>query len=123
MKTILVVVAGLALSAILSAQPAPGRMYHRVSIEKMWEGSSWTHVVTEGLVVYRRKMRDGDYHVTIIDGEERKLVCEFIPALTEHVGRPPSKGARIRVWGIARWDSRHRWPELHPVEAFLVLDP
>jgi hypothetical protein len=107
----------LALLLLLAAQPAPGRLYHPVTIERL-QRPTHTHVVTEGTVVYRRKMRDRDWHVTIVDRAGRKLVVEIIPAIPLPV---PKKGQRIRVWGISRADFQHKWSEIHPAERIKVL--
>lgn len=97
-------------------QPAPGRMYHPVSLERLATGAP-THVVVEGLVVYRRRMKDGDWHVTLED-RGHKAVVEIIPAIPLEV---PRKGARVRVWGISRVDHHHKWGEVHPAERIEVL--
>jgi adenine deaminase len=107
----------IALLLMLAAQPAPGRTYHPVTIERLQRPAP-THVMTEGTVVYRRKMKDGDWHVTIVDAQDRKVVVEIIPAIPLKV---PTKGQRVRVWGISRADFQHKWPELHPAERIEVL--
>lgn len=65
-----------------------------------------------GRVVYRRRMADGDWHVTIIDERERKLVLEIVPELPLDV---PRTGMRIVACGIGRYDTKHGWGEIHPV--------
>lgn len=84
--------------------------FHHVPLARM-ATTSWTHVCTSGPVTYVRKMADGDYHVTLDDGRA-KVVAEIIPAIPLP---PPRKGQRVTVCGIARWDKRHGWPEVHPV--------
>lgn len=109
---------------LLLAQPptVPGRGYHLVALEKM-ATTTRTHAVSCGLVVYRRKMADGDWHVTLSRGEDL-LVLEIIPAMPLE---PPTKGQTIEAWGITRIDRGHKtkrypagWPELHPLEGFRV---
>jgi hypothetical protein len=60
---------------------------------------------------------DGDSHIWLtVDGAGKgRLACE-IP--TDHAGGLPSKGDRIRAFGILRYDLKHSWAELHPVEAW-----
>ena len=104
----------IALLLLLLAQPAtvPGRPYHVVPLEKM-ATTSRTHVETCGPIVYRRKMKDGDWHLTLDNGTA-KVVVEVIPAIPLVI---PRKGARVRVQGISRYDKDHGWPEVHPAEA------
>ena len=104
---------------LVLAQPAtvPGRLYHVVALEKL-ATSRWTHVEVCGPVVYRRKMEDGDYHITLDNGLAR-MVVEIIPAIPLD---PPKKGQRIRVRGISRWDRDHGWPEVHPAEYLEVVE-
>jgi hypothetical protein len=89
------------------------RLYHVVPLPKV-ATSQQTHIETCGQVVYRRKMSDGDWHLTLIYGSS-KLVLEFIPGLALV---PPSKGTWVRVRGIRRYDDDHNWPEIHPVESW-----
>lgn len=65
-----------------------------------------------GKVVYARKMEDKDWHITIIDGMERKLVLEFVPEIEM---QRPKKGNLIKACGIGRYDTKHKWNEIHPV--------
>jgi hypothetical protein len=96
---------------------APGRRYHTVPLEQL-ATTRWTHACTSGPVVYVRKMKDGDWHVTLDNGKA-KVVLEIIPAIPL---APPKKGQRIEACGITRIDRHHSWPELHPVERMRVLD-
>lgn len=84
--------------------------WHSVPLANMTT-TTWTHVCTTGPVVYVRKMADGDYHVTL-RYRDVVVVAEIIPQLPLE---PPKKGQRIEVCGIARYDKRHNWPEIHPV--------
>jgi len=84
--------------------------YHRVPLEQM-ATTRWTHVCTVGPVVYVRKMKDGDIHVTLDNGRA-KVVLEIIPQLP--LPRP-KKWQRIEACGITRIDKHHGWPELHPL--------
>lgn len=84
--------------------------YHHVRLDRM-ATTRWTHVCTTGPVVYVRRQRDGDIHVTLDDGRA-KVVLEIIPQIP--LPRP-RKGQRIEACGIARIDKHHRWPEIHPV--------
>jgi len=111
---------------LLLVQPAtvPGRMYHVVALEQMVT-TTRTHVVSCGLVVYRRRMKDLDWHVTLAKGDDL-LVLEIIPAMPME---PPKKGQTIKAWGIARIDKGHKtkrypegWPELHPLEGWQQVE-
>lgn len=84
--------------------------WHHLPLEKV-ATTRWTHVCTVGPVVYRRKMKDGDWHITLDNGKA-KLVLEIIPQLPL---TPPRKGQVVQACGITRWDKGHGWAELHPV--------
>jgi hypothetical protein len=60
---------------------------------------------------------DGDSHIwlTVEGAGKGRLACEIA---TDHAGGLPSRGDRIRAFGILRYDLRHSWAELHPVEAW-----
>lgn len=103
------------LLALWLAGP-PGRPYHPVTIAAL-ATTSWTHVEVRGLVTYVRKQADGDWHLTLDDGEGHTAVAEIIPAIPLV---PPRKGQRVVVRGIARMDTKHKWPEVHPVEDWTV---
>lgn len=95
-----------------------GRSYHRVPLAHV-AASQWTHVSTEGTVVYVRHQQDGDWHITLMDPPApEKIVAEIIPAIPLRV---PRIGQRIRVWGITRVDRDHHWQELHPVEGWETI--
>lgn len=102
----------LALVCLCAVLRGEGRTYHRVTIAEL-ATTRWTHVETTGRVVYVRKQQDGDWHVTIVDSQERKAVLEIIPAIPLEV---PRKGQVIRARGIARVDKHHAWGEIHPLE-------
>lgn len=79
-----------------------------------------THLCTVGEVASVRKEKDGDVHVRLcsfssdpaLGGWGYCVVLEIIPELP--IARP-RKGSRIRACGIQRWDSAHRWQEIHPL--------
>jgi hypothetical protein len=108
---------GVVLLLLLPWQGVPGRPYHKVALERLVT-SQWTHVEVCGPVVYRRKMKDGDWHITLDNGKG-KVVVEIIPAIPLD---PPRKGAIVRVWGISRMDRDHGWPEVHPAERIAVVE-
>ena len=89
------------------------RIYHPVPLKNL-ALTRWTHVETCGEVVSTRKMKDGDWHITLVWGQA-KAVMEIIPKLPLD---PPRKGQRIRVRGISRYDKRHHFFEIHPVESW-----
>lgn len=80
--------------------------------------TKWTHVETCGPVVYVRKQRDGDWHVTLAKGE-KKVVLEIIPLIPLAV---PKKGQVIIARGIRREDDTHGWPEIHPLESWQAVE-
>lgn len=98
-------------TALLLLALGVSRPYHVVPLEKV-ATSQRTHVETCGLVVYRARMSDGDYHLTL-ERNGHKLVVEIIPAIPLPL---PRKGQTIRVRGIRRYDDGHNWPEIHPLE-------
>jgi hypothetical protein len=111
-------IAVLALAALLGAQATTGRLYHIVALKDV-AVTSWTHVCTSGPVVYVRRQRDGDVHITLDDGTA-KVVLEIIPLLPVPASAV-AKGHRVRACGIARLDRRHGFAEIHPVEWIEIL--
>jgi hypothetical protein len=107
----------LLLAVVLQNPEAAGRTYWPVPIERMAE-TKRTHARTCGLVVYSRRMADGDQHVTIARGDV-KVVLEVIPGLA--LPQLPKKNQTIVAWGIVRYDQIHKWIELHPLEGFAVV--
>lgn len=83
--------------------------YHLVTFEKT---TLHRKACVVGTVVYRRQMDDEDWHVTLINERQTKLVAEIIPELPLV---PPAKGEKVMVCGIASKDEHHNWNELHPV--------
>ncbi len=107
----------IGLLLLLAQLEVPGRPYHKVALEKM-ATTQWTHVETCGPVVYRRRMADGDWHITLDNGKA-KVVVEIIPLIPLD---PPKKGTIVRVRGISRIDRDHGWPEIHPAEWIEVVE-
>jgi hypothetical protein len=108
------------LSTLQPAVPKPpqqARVYHRVTLERLAAGTRHTHVCVTGPVVYVRKQRDGDWHVTLDNGKT-KVVLEIIPAIPVAL---PRKGDVVDACGISRRDTHHGWPEVHPVEWLAVV--
>lgn len=102
----------LVLVAALTSQ----RTYHTVPLEHV-ATTRQTHICTVGPVVYARRQRDGDWHVTLARGDT-KVVVEIIPLIPVPV---PRKGQRVQVCGITRRDRHHGWAEIHPVERLTIL--
>jgi hypothetical protein len=107
------------------------RLYHVVPLPKV-ATSQQRHVETCGQVVYRRLQADGDWHLTLAVGAV-KVVAEFLPTVTWTERGPsvvtpipeeqlPKKHDWVRVFGIRSYDDYHNWPEIHPVE-WWVLAP
>lgn len=78
----------------------------------------WTHVCVVGPVVYIRRQSDGDIHITLDDGTS-KAVLEIVPQIP--LPRP-KKGTVIKACGVSRYDRHHKWPEVHPVTSWGVIE-
>lgn len=65
-----------------------------------------------GTVIQKVKTDDGDWHVNVADDNGRVMVTEIVPELSMPV---PPLNAKIKIWGVTRYDLEHRWWELHPV--------
>lgn len=111
--------AGLVAAPAVPTIEREDRTYHKVSIAGLAR-SRWTHVQVEGLAAYVRRQADGDVHIRIEDGAGAFVVAEVVPWRPVATVR---KGDRIRVFGIARWDTGHGWAEVHPVEHLEILIP
>jgi hypothetical protein len=98
----------LLLALALSNTP-PAKPYWMVTFDKVL---SHTKVCAVGTVVYRRRMKDGDWHITLVNNKGDKLVTEIIPELPIV---PPKKGQKILACGVSRRDYKHGWNEIHPV--------
>lgn len=101
----------------------PGRLYHHVPVSLMRE-TSHTHVCVIGRVTAVKREPDGDIHICI-DGPCRPgcatcLIAEIIPRISL---KRPAVGERVRLCGISRMDTKHDWPEVHPVESWNTIDP
>ncbi len=95
---------------------APARTYHFVAIAD-FPRNTFTHVETAGKVTLVRDETDGDVHIRLEDRNRRFVVVEIVPAITL---TRPKVGDCVRVRGIARFDKRHLWNELHPAEALEI---
>lgn len=58
------------------------------------------------------KAPDGDWHINITDDSGLTQITEMVP---EYPLPLPKTGAKIKIWGVTRYDLEHRWRELHPV--------
>jgi hypothetical protein len=108
---------GLLLGLLLLLGQEEGRLYHRETPASLAR-SRWTHVELDGRVVLVKREADGDVHFRLADAQGRWIVCEIIPLIRLPA---PQRGQQVRVRGIRRWDSVHRWAEVHPVEALTRL--
>jgi len=76
------------------------------------------HVVAEGYVAnVSLDSDDGDLTFKLVDNLDQPgpfVVCEIMDPATL---APPVVGARIRVYGVSRFDAKadHQWYEVHPV--------
>lgn len=73
------------------------------------------HICVEGVVAEVISEDDGDHHFWVnLDGTTKdRFACEITP---QNPLAPPKVGDHVRVFGIYRYDSEHRWPECHPVD-------
>jgi hypothetical protein len=75
------------------------------------------HVIVNGVVSQiAGDTNEGSHRFRLSDPKDSKafVVCEILDGDTLS---PPKPGARVRVWGVSRYDSspNHRWFEIHPV--------
>ena len=76
-------------------------------------------VEVTGFIDYKAKQDDGDYHIRLVAdpasaGSSEFVICETIPELPMPNGMPVLH-TTVTIRGIARWDTEHGWPEIHPV--------
>jgi hypothetical protein len=86
--------------AIAAAMTLP-KHYHLVTFDNT---TSHRKSCVVGTVVYKRHQEDDDWHVTLIDGKQKKLVAEIIPELPFV---PPDKNDKVLICGIASKDEHH----------------
>lgn len=76
------------------------------------------HVIVNGVVTTATGEFDneGSHRFRLVDPRDPQsfVVCEILDG---DAIAPPAPGARVRVWGVSRYDSSpdHRWFEIHPV--------
>jgi hypothetical protein len=103
-------------SASVAGLPDP-RLYPPIPIEKIEAGDyAGPRCLIFGKVTHVRKEDDGDIHFVVETGNHR-VVCEIVPDLLPPDGKlkAPKIGDDVWVWGIPRFDGKHRWAEIHPV--------
>ncbi len=78
------------------------------------------HACIEGTVAEVLHEDDGDTHfwLTLAGTTKDRLACEITP---QNPLPHPQVGARVRVYGIYRYDAQHQWGELHPVDWVEVM--
>src|SRR6267142_1807744 len=91
-----------------------GRVYHLVTIAAM-PTTVHTHVCVRGKATEIKREDDGDLHVRLEDPDGNFVIVESIPALKVR-GTAPKVGEWAKACGIVRFDKKHGWSELHPVE-------
>ena len=86
--------------------------YHTITVEKILQSYHRKVCVEDVTVTYRRRQKDADWHITVVDAKGRKLVLEIIPELPLPL---PQVGRSIDACGILGYDKYHKWYELHPL--------
>lgn len=109
----------LAVLAVAAITEAAGlsRPYHPVEIGAV-ASTQHTHVCVTGRAAIVKREPDGDLHVRLEDSAGRFIVAEEIPGLKAS-GRRPRIDEAVTACGISRYDKKHGWYEVHPVERWL----
>ena len=81
------------------------------------------HVIVQGVVTeVMSESGEGSHRFRLTDAQDGRsfVVCEILDGDSLSAPRP---GARVRVWGVSRYDAKpdHRWFEIHPVLKVEVL--
>ena len=110
MKFLLVIVfvAWMASTAIAVERP-----YTTVTVRDL-AITSHTHICVSGLVTAKHREADGDLHIRLEEAG-KFVIVEEIPRLSP-TGPRPIVGKRATACGISRFDKKHGWAEIHPVE-------
>jgi uncharacterized protein involved in tellurium resistance len=91
--------------------------YHKVDIRTFAGGGSiWTHVKVSGTVVAVHHEKDGDVHIKVCERSGEKSWC-FIAEIMPEFGqiKAPKRGQDVTLYGVSRYDRKHKWWEIHPV--------
>ena len=80
-----------------------------------------THGTVTGDVASVRHEADGDYHLKLCAATGRPCVVVEPKERAAKARVAVRKGDRVEVTGITRWDSEHRWWEVHPATRIVVL--
>lgn len=78
-----------------------------------------SHAAVVGKVTDVVHAKDGDVHLNIADERGNVLVAEMAP---EYPLALPKPEAKVKIWGITRYDLGHRWWEIHPVFGWSAAD-
>lgn len=78
------------------------------------------HWFAEGTVTEVIHEADGDHHIwlTFAGTTKDRLACEITPQ--QPMAAPPV-GAKVRIYGILRYDHQHGWWELHPCDFWELM--
>lgn len=109
-------------SASARIRPFDASSFRAVDVRQV-AATADPHVVVTGVVSEAEgESGEGSHRFRLVDPSDRRafVVCEILD------GDPlsaPKPGARVRVWGVSRYDSKasHRWFEIHPVLKTEVL--
>lgn len=104
----------LVLVASVAGAAGEGRMYSSVAVKDV-ATTVHTHVCVTGEATLVMREADGDLHVRLQDGKGGFIVAEEIPSLKAK-GAAPKKHQQATACGISRFDKKHGWYEVHPVE-------
>lgn len=109
----------LALTAALQRPTPAGRHYHPMPLAQIAQAAPGdpivpTHVVTSGTVRMVRQEADGDLHVRLC-AQDDPATCIVLECIPELPCKAPRYGDHVTAQGISRWDTAHRWQEIHPL--------
>lgn len=111
----------LMVAVVLLSAVCFARSYHKVDLAMMaaqepGSGRVPTHVEVVGKVTLVKREADGDRHIRLCSGASC-IVAECIPSLPCDA---PKLGQTVTVQGISRYDTEHKWHEVHPVEKLMI---
>jgi hypothetical protein len=92
------------------------RIYHDIPLSEVSK-TLWTHVSVRACVVSTQSESDGDVHIWLKNGNT-KLLAEKTPDRPGEITIMPDDGFCGTFQGIVRYDKKHKWYEIHPLESW-----